>query len=110
MASRKPQQARDRAQPEVAERSAGSREARQVGGRVRGQHAARGAQEIEARIRRRRAMESAADLRGSYGLRRKGARFRTPWLRYYGVLGAQWPAVDDARCRRAADLAGGRQR
>ena len=66
--------------------------------------------QTEARIRRRRAVEPAPDLCGHHGLRRQGAGRRSPGLRHHVLLGAQRPAVDDARCRRAADLAGGRQR
>ena len=55
-------------------------------------------------------MESASDLCRSHRLRRKGSGRRTSGLRYHGLLGAKRLAVDDARCRRAADLAGGRQR
>ena len=84
--------------------------ARQVGRRPHRQHAASRTQEAEARIRRCRAVESAPDLRGPHGLRRKGAGRRSAGLRHHVLLGAQRPAVDDARCRRAADLAGGRQR
>jgi hypothetical protein len=51
-------------------------------------------------------MESAPDLCRCHRLRREGARFRIAGLRYHVILGPQWSAVDDARCRRAANLAG----
>ena len=63
---------------QIPGRPAGPREARQMGGRVHRQHAAPGAQETEARIRRRRAMEPAIDLRGSHRFGEKG---RTPTCR-----------------------------
>ena len=50
LASGQPQQARHHARSEIAERPAGSREARQMGRRAHRQHAASRAQEIEARI------------------------------------------------------------
>ena len=55
-------------------------------------------------------MESAADLRGHHRFRRQGTGRESAWLRHHVLLGTQRIAVDDARCRRAADLAGGRQR
>ena len=56
------------------------------------------------------AVESASDLCGRHGLRRKRARRRSSGIRHHGVLGAKRLVVDDARRRCAADLAGGRQR
>ena len=50
------------------------------------------------------------DLRGHLRLRRQGAGFESPRFRHHVVLGTQRVAVDDARCRRAADLAGRGQR
>ena len=55
-------------------------------------------------------LESAFDLCGSHGLRRQGAGRRSSGLRHHGLLGAQRLVVDDARRRRAADLAGRGQR
>ena len=110
LASGQPQQARHYARSEISGRQAGSRAARQMGRRAHRQYAASGAQEIEARIRRCRAMESAADLCRSHRLRRKRTGRQPPGIRYHVLLGAQRLAVDDARCRRAADLAGRRQR
>ena len=55
-------------------------------------------------------VEPAADLRRPHGLRREWAGCRSARLRHHLVLGTQRPAVADARCRRAADLAGERQR
>ena len=88
----------------------GSRAASQVGRRAHRQHAASRTQAIEARVRRRRAMESASDLCRRHWLRRKRSRRRSSRIRHYVVLGAQWFVVHDPRRRRAADLAGGRQR
>ena len=50
-------------------------------------------------------VESAIDLRGSYGFRRQGAGCGPSRLRHHVVLGTQRIVVDDPRCRRAADLA-----
>ena len=44
------------------------------------------------------------------GFGENGPDAESAGLRYHVILGAQRPAVDDARRRRAADLAGGRQR
>ena len=51
-------------------------------------------------------MESASDLCGSHGFRRKRPRRESPRIRYYVILGAKRFVVDDARRWRAADLAG----
>ena len=56
------------------------------------------------------AVEPAPDLCGCHRIRRKRAGRRSSRLRHHLVLGPQRLVVDDARCRRAADLAGGRQR
>ena len=44
------------------------------------------------------------------GFGEKGPDAGSPGIRHHIILGSQRLAVDDARCRRAADLAGGRQR
>jgi len=49
-------------------------------------------------------------LWGSHWLRRKRSGRRTSGIRYHGLLGAEWLVIDDARRRRAADVAGRRQR
>ena len=55
-------------------------------------------------------LESASDLCRRHGLRRKRPRRRSSRIRHHVVLGAQRIVVHDSRRRRAADLAGGRQR
>ena len=92
------------------ERGAGSRTAGQMGRRPDRQYAASRAQATQARVRRCGAMEPAPDLCGSHRLWREGAGRGASGLRHHLLLGAQRPAVDDARRRRAADLAGRRQR
>ena len=61
---------------------------------------------LGTRVRRCRGMESASDLCGSHGFRRKRPRRESPRIRYYVILGAKRFVVYDARRWRGADLAG----
>ena len=67
-------------------------------------------EETQTRLRRRRAVESAADLRRHHRLRRQGTGRGSSRIRHHGLLGAEWLAFADARCGRSADLAVRRHR
>ena len=90
--------------------AADSRAAGQVGRRADRQHAASGAQEAQAGVRGRGAVESAAHLCRRHRLWRQGPGCSAPGIRYHLLLGPERPAVDDAGRGRAADAAGGGQR
>ena len=110
LAPEQSQQARNGGRSEIARRREDSRAARQMGRRHDRQHAASRAQAPQAGVRRRRGVESPADLRRPHRLRRKGTGRQPAGVRHHRLLGSKRLALADTGCRRSADLAGRGQR